>query len=181
MNEAEPDARPTSDPPGPVLEDGVLCLRPLTLAEVIAWQAGEDDEIRKWFQLERPSSRQDATRAIKAWKRSWAEGGPIRHFGVWSDRELVGGVEVRDRGGGAAYLSCLIFAAHRRHGHATRAVRLAIDYARRALPVTRMVVIIDEQNTAARGVAEAAGFTLEGPADPSEHVELGEMLRYVSS
>ncbi|MCA9704359.1 MAG: GNAT family N-acetyltransferase [Myxococcales bacterium] len=166
---------------GPVLEDDVLRLRPLTLDEVVSWQAGEDDEIRRWFQLSRPSSRQDVTRAIQAWKRSWTEGGPVRHFGIWTidGDALVGGVEVRDRGEGSAYLTYLVFADHRRRGHASRAVRLAADYARRALPVERLVIITDAGNEAARGVAEAAGFGLDGPADPSEYVELGEMLRYV--
>lgn len=181
MDEAEPGTRPSSVRPGPVLEDGVLRLRPLTLAEVVTWHAGEDDEIRKWFQFPRPSSRQDVTQAIKAWKRSWVEDGPVRHFGVWviDGDTLVGGVEVRNRGEGAAYLSFMIFAGHRRRGHATRAVRLAVDYAREALPVQRMVIITDARNTASQGVAKGAGFTLEGPADPREHVEIGEMLRYV--
>lgn len=171
------------DHPGPVLEDGVLRLRPLTLSEVAAWHAGEDDEVRKWFQFPRPSSRQDVTQAIKAWKRSWSEGGPVRHFGVWVIEQdmLVGGIEVRDRGEGAAYLSYMIFADHRRHGHATRAVRLAVDYARKALPVQRVVIITDTTNLASRGVAEGAGFELDGPADPREHVEIGEMIRYVRS
>lgn len=183
MDDAEPGARLPSDRPGPVIEDGVLRLRPLTLAEVGQWHANEDDEIRTWFQFPRPSSRQDVTQAIKAWKRSWAEGGPVRHFGVWviEHERLVGGVEVRDRGEGSAYLSYTIFASHRRRGYATRAVRLVVDYACEALPVQRIVIITDARNTASRGVAEGAGFTLEGPADPREHVEIGEMIRYVRS
>lgn len=172
-----------TDPRGPVLDDGSVRLRPLALVDVVAWQAGEDDEIRKWFQFPRPSTRADVTRAIRTWRRSWAEGGPVRHFGAWSidGDALVGGVEVRDRGQGSAYLTYLVFAAHRRHGYATRAVRLAVDYAREALPVQHLVIITDTANAASRRVAEAAGFTLDGPADPSEHVEMGQMLRYVHS
>jgi len=167
--------------PLPALEDEVLCLRPLASTDAAAWHAGEDEQIRHWFQFPRPSSRRDVSEAIQAWAHSWASDGPVRHFGAWlrSGAVLVGGVEARDRGEGAAYISYVTFADHRRQGHASRAVRLVSDYALEALPVERLVITTDATNTASRGVASAAGFRLDGPADPDEHVELGEMLRYV--
>ena len=49
------------------------------------------------------------------------------------------------------------------------------------LSVDGFVAIVDERNIASRGVAENAGFTLDGPAEPWEHTESGPMLRYVFS
>ncbi|MCA9655566.1 MAG: GNAT family N-acetyltransferase [Myxococcales bacterium] len=175
------DAPPGGDPSVPTLEDGVIRLRPLTLADADAWLEGEDDVIRRWFQFPRPSTRADVSAAIESWARSWREGGRVRHFGIEAGASptLVGGVEVRDRGEGSAYVSYLIFAPHRRRGHGSRAVRLAALHALQDTPVTRLVIIVDEDNQASRAVAEAAGFRLEGLAEAWEHVELGSMLRYV--
>lgn len=163
------------------LEDGVVRLRPLRPEDADAWLAGEDDEIRRWFQFPRASNRADVAGAIEAWRRSWREGGRVRHFGIWEQESgaLVGGVELRDRGEGAAYVSYLVFAPHRGRGHASRAVRLAVIHAEQAMPIERLVIITDAANEASQRVALAAGFRLDGPADPLEHVELGAMLRFV--
>lgn len=163
------------------LEDGVVRLRPLRPSDAEAWLAGEDDEIRRWFQFPRPSKASDVAAAIEAWTRSWREGGRVRHFGVWSIETgaLVGGVELRDRGEGSAYLSYLVFAPHRRQGYATRAVRLAVIHAEQAMPVERLVIITDADNVASQHVALAAGLRPDGPADPLEHIEIGPMLRFV--
>jgi RimJ/RimL family protein N-acetyltransferase len=163
------------------LEDGVVRLRPLQPSDAGAWLAGEDDEIRRWFQLPRASTLPDVEATIEAFGRSWREGGRVRQFGVWAVESgtLVGGVELRERGEDAAYLSYQVFAPHRRKGYATRAVRLAVIHAEQALPVERLVIITDVDNVAAQGVALAAEFRLDGPADPHEHIELGNMLRFV--
>ncbi len=163
------------------LEDGVVCLRPLQPADAEAWLAGEDDEIRRWFQAPRASTRSDVDAAIAAWTRSWQSDGRVRHFGAWAQESntLVGGVELRSRGEDSAYLSYQVFAPHRRKGYGTRAVRLAVIHAEQALTVERLVIITDAGNLGSRGVALAAGFRLEGPADPYEHIEIGPMLRFV--
>jgi RimJ/RimL family protein N-acetyltransferase len=163
------------------LEDGVVRLRPLQPADAEAWLAGEDDEIRRWFQFPRASTRPDVDASIEAWTRSWRERGRVRNFGVWEVESgaLVGGVELRERGEGSAYLSYQVFAPYRRKGYASRAVRLAVIHAEQALPVERLVIITDAANVASQGVALAAGFRLDGPADPNEHIEMGDMLRFV--
>lgn len=163
------------------LEDGVVRLRPLQPSDAEVWLAGEDEEIRRWFQLPRPSTRPDVDAAIEAWTRSWRERGRVRHFGAWAVESgtLLGGVELRERGEGSAYLSYQVFAPHRRKGYATRAVRLAVIHAEQALPIERLVIITAADNVAAQGVALAADFRLDGPADPYEHIEIGDMLRFV--
>jgi RimJ/RimL family protein N-acetyltransferase len=162
------------------LEDGVVRLRPLEPSDADAWLAGEDDEIRRWLQLPRPSTRLDVEATIETWARSWRDAGRVRHFGVWEMESgaLAGGVELRVRGD-TAYLTYVVFAPHRRRGYATRAVRLAVIHAEQTLPVEWLVIIVAADNEAAKGVAVAADFRLAGPADPHDHVEIGPMLRYV--
>jgi RimJ/RimL family protein N-acetyltransferase len=168
------------DDEGVELDDGVVRLRPLRASDAEAWLAGEDDETRRWFQFPRPSTRADVDEAIDGWARSWREGGPVRCFGAWAIHgdTLVGGVELRHRAD-AVYVSYQVFAPYRRRGYATRAVRMAVIHAELALPVERMVIITDASNTASQGVALATGFRLDGPAEPYEHTEIGEMLRFV--
>ena len=85
-----------------------------------------------------------------------------------------------DRGDTRANISVGVYPGFRRLGYAARAVRLACEYARDALPVKAIVAIIDTENVASRGVAEAAGFVFEANAEPSEYGdETGLMLRYV--
>jgi RimJ/RimL family protein N-acetyltransferase len=64
---------------------------------------------------------------------------------------------------------------------ATLAVRLAAGWAFSQLNIDGLVAIVDERNLASRGVALAAGFELEGAAEPWEYSESGVMLRYAQS
>ncbi|HSM65763.1 MAG TPA: GNAT family N-acetyltransferase [Ilumatobacteraceae bacterium] len=109
----------------------------------------------------------------------WAADGPVRHWGIWSDDQLVGGVELRMRDDGRANLSYLVFPAARRRGLATRAAQMASTWAFETLGVSAVVAIIDEQNVASRQVAERAGFVLDGRAEPWEYSETGIMLCYL--
>lgn len=165
----------------PVLSDGVVVLRPLTRADAAAFHAGEDEEQRRWFEFPRPGSVEGVAAAIERWQESWRAGGPVRYFGVWeaATAQLAGGVEARDRGDGRANVSYVVFPDFRRRGFATRAVLVLCAYAASALPVQAAAAVIDTENEASRRVAERAGFTLEGPAEPWEYSETGAMLRYV--
>ena len=64
---------------------------------------------------------------------------------------------------------------------ATAAVELAVAWAIEQLAVEEFVAVIDERNLGSRTVAERAGFTLDGLAEPWEHAESGTMLRYLFS
>lgn len=92
---------------------------------------------------------------------------------------LVGDVELRDRGDRLANLSYVVFPPARRRHVATRAVRLATGRALTNLPVEGLVAIVDPTNHASIGVAQAAGFAHDGPADPSEHDSSVTMLRFI--
>ena len=155
-------------------------LRALELSDAPAWLAGEDAEQLRWFQMP-AASLTDVERAIEQWSAGWREDGPVRQWGIWVDEALAGGVELRVREDGRANVSYVVFPAFRRCGHATEAVQLAVAWGVTHLPVDGFVAIVDERNIASRRVAERAGFTLDGPAEPWEHAESGPMLRYVFS
>jgi RimJ/RimL family protein N-acetyltransferase len=175
-----------SAPAWPEPADDAVVLRVLDITDAAAWQAGEDEEQRRWFQFPAPAPLDRVEAAIRSWRASWAVAGPRRHWGIWvapGDRadpgaELAGGVEVIDLGDGRARLSYVVFPDWRRRGIATRAARLATSWALDALPVHAVVAIVDARNVASLGVVRAAGYAFDGPADPSEHDEDGPMLRF---
>jgi RimJ/RimL family protein N-acetyltransferase len=149
--------------------DDVVILRRLSMDDVDAWLAGADDEQIRWFAFPGPATRAHVERAIAAWQESWASEGPVRQW--WVCRrptgELAGGVEVRDLEDGRVNLSYVVFPAHRRHGLATRASRLALDYASRVLGASSAVIKIVEGNEASLGVARRLGADLVG-YEPSD-------------
>jgi RimJ/RimL family protein N-acetyltransferase len=171
----QPDAMTTA----PVLFDDGVELRTLVLADAEAWKAGEDDEQIRWFEAPGPAPIENVIAAIRRWQAGWADDGPVRHWGIWRDDHLAGGVELRIRHDGRASVSYVVFPAWRRRGVATRAVRLASAWAFETLDVSAVVAIIDEQNTASRRVAERVGFVLDGLAEPWEYSETGVMARYL--
>jgi RimJ/RimL family protein N-acetyltransferase len=164
----------------PVLVDDDLVLRVLRPDDAPAWHVGEDEEQRRWFEVPGPAPYENVVAAIGRWRSSWAGGGRVHHWGIWTaEVGLAGGVELRDRGDRKVNVSYVVFPPARRRGLATRAVRLATDWAFANLPVDAAVAIIDERNVASRAVARSAGFALDGPAERWEHRESGPMLRFV--
>jgi len=163
----------------PVLEDGTVVLRVLRPDDVAAWKQGEDDEQIRWFEAPGPAPLENIAAAIDAWRASWRTDDAVRHWGIELEGELVGGVELRRRPDGRCNISYLVFPVARRRGIATRAVQLASRWAFSQLAATALVAVIDERNEASRRAATAAGFALDGPAEPWEYSESGVMLRYV--
>lgn len=144
---------------GVVLNDEVVLLRPLSLADVDEWMAGEDDEQIRWFEFPGPASRANVVSAVENWMASWSVGGPVRHWGV-SERTsgtIVGGVEVRDLGGGEVNLSYVVFPAFRGRGIATRAATLALGYAANEMGAETAIVKVLEGNRASFGVVRRLG------------------------
>ena len=166
------------------LSDGVVVLDRFRLDDAQAQLAGEDEEHARRFGWYPARSTLETVRtAILGWQEQWRTGGPTRAFAVRDAHtgELMGGCEVRLRGGGLARMSYWTFPAHRGRGLASRAVCLACSYAFRELGVKRMDLHIAADNVASRGVARRAGFTEENLVPP-EGEEVGEakapMLRY---
>lgn len=163
----------------PVLTGPQVTLRVLTLDDVDGWLAGDDEEQQRWFEAPGPAPRENVVRHVEEARKGWEVSGPKRHWGIWLDDVLAGGIDINNRGEGSAYLSYVVFPSSRRRGVAAESIPLVIQWAFDNWPVDRAVAVIDELNTASRATAERAGFRLEGVADPSEYSESGNMLRYV--
>jgi RimJ/RimL family protein N-acetyltransferase len=163
----------------PVLLGDGFVLKALVLSDAEAWKAGEDPEQTKWFEAPGPAPMSNVRAAIRSWQAGWTEDGPIRQWGIWSHDQLAGGVELRVREDGRANVSYVVFPFWRRLGLAAAAVRLVAAWAFEILGVSAVVAVIDEENVASRGVADRAGFQLDGLAESWEHSESGVMLRYV--
>jgi RimJ/RimL family protein N-acetyltransferase len=153
------------DDPG----DDVVLLRGLSMDDVDAWLAGEDDEQLRWFEFPGPATRARVERAIAAWQESWVQSGAVRQWGVCTRpaNELAGGVEIRDLGDGRVNLSYVIFPPYRRRGLATRASRLALEYAERVVGASSAVIKILDGNEASLGVARNLGAEMIG-REPSD-------------
>lgn len=163
----------------PVLLGEGFILRVLELSDAEAWKAGEDPEQIRWFDAPGPAPLENIVNAIMTWRSGWANAGPVCHWGIWVEGRLAGGVELRVREDGKANVSYLVFPFFRRRGLARKATRLAAEWAFKHLRAPAVVAVVDEANTASRGVAEGAGFKLDGFAEPWEYSESGVMLRYV--
>lgn len=145
-----------------VLSDGVVVLDGHTLADVHAQVAGEDDEQAKRFGWYPSRSTDETVRAaIERWREEWRSGGPTRAFALRVEGVLAGGCELRLRDGGAE-MSYYVFPPFRRRGLATRAVRLACDYAFEELSLAWLELHVEPDNAASLGVARKAGFAGKG-------------------
>src|SRR5688572_13104281 len=114
-----------------IIESDILRLRPPTLADADEWLAGEDDELARWFEFPRRSTSEDVVCSIERWTDSWRVGGPVRCWAICdvTTAAIAGGVELRQLDPGDVNLSYFVFAPWRRRGLATRAAKLALDYA----------------------------------------------------
>ena len=168
------------------ISDGVLLLRPHDEEDIVPHVAGEDDEVRHWLwnDVNLKSTVEKFTRVLEQWQEEWRTGAGHRS---WAVRELtsdtlVGVVDVRDRGEGSVNVSVAIWPEHRGKGYATRAIKLAAQYAHERMGLSRTVAVIDTENGASRRAAEKAGFVFDGSAESWEYGAedaTGVMLRYV--
>jgi RimJ/RimL family protein N-acetyltransferase/ADP-ribose pyrophosphatase YjhB (NUDIX family) len=158
----DPDAG-TDYGPQPELTDGVVVLRPWRDEDVEVAVGGHDEEIAHWFGFAQvtPSVEQHRE-AVEEWRRGYTANRAVVSFVVEHDGQVVGSVEVRDRGKATGTLSWTLYAGHRGHGYATRAVRLLVDYAIGELGLQRVEAEVEPGNVASSRVATRAGLRREG-------------------
>jgi len=152
--------------PDPRLSDGVVTLRPWTLADVAAIaRACNDPEIARWIhQMPSPYGEQDAREYVLATQAAWREGTggffaivdaesgrPVGSIAIHVIDPIFGNVEV-------GYWAA---AEARRRGFTTRALRLISRWAIE-VGAERVQLRADVHNTASLRVAERAGFSREG-------------------
>lgn len=155
-------------PPWPVLSDGVVTLRPMTVADAQAHLAGEDDEQMRWL-----SGGRSTTASVTGWiernRVSWEAGGPTHNFGISTTANgLVGMIEansdasqISGLGAGEANISYGLYPVGRGLGYATRAVNLVSTYLVDC--GLRPVIRASPANARSISVAQRCGFL---PGDP---------------
>jgi len=153
--------------PDPPLTDGTVLLRPWADSDVPAVaEACRDPEITRWIDdIPTPYTRAEARAYVAACRRGWKDGS-LWAFAVvdTSSGNVVGscGIGWQDHPHGVAEIGYWVRAGHRERGVATRAVRLASEWAFDEGGVQRLQLRADELNTASQRVAERAGFQREG-------------------
>lgn len=151
----------------PTLTDGTVTLRPWRDDDVAEAVAGHDDEMALWFGWDPEDITPERhRRAITRWRERYAAGEQAS-FVIEHDAHLVGSVELTREGTAGASLRWTLYAGHRGHGFAARAVRILVDWAftdpsQGGLGLQRVEARIDPRNDASRRVATRAGLRLEG-------------------
>ena len=150
-------------PSQPTLTDGVVVLRPWRDEDVEAAVAGHDEEIAYWFGFPTVTPTPERhQQAVDEWRAAYDDGRRVVAFVIEHDGEVVGSVDVRDVGERTGQLSWALYAGHRGHGYATRAVRLLADYALDELGYTRVEAKVEPSNTRSTRVATRSGMRREG-------------------
>ncbi len=138
-------------------------LRQLSLADVAAHCAGEDDRTVRW--LTGGYGTVENTSSYFAWlAHNAATGSGKRGFGIWLDERLAGYVDCDpdNRDGleqGDVNLSYAVHPWVRGRGVAAEAVRLICDYIVANDIGTRGAIRVAPENEASVRVAEKCGFT----------------------
>ena len=152
----------------PTLTDGVVWLTPFAQSDGIAiGDFNLDDDHRRWFDQppvdpDPEGRRRHGEEVAERWRSAWATGKELT-FAVRleADGEAIGMAELQPVADGAADISYAIAPTHRRHGYASRAVRLLADAGLERLGFTRIDLRCDAENVASARTAERAGFTFE--------------------
>lgn len=128
-------------------------------------EACQDPEIPRWTVVPSPYREADA-RAFIAGQTERLARGEAAPFAIVSanGKTFLGSVEVTllDRRSGRGEIGYWIAAGARRQGIALSAVRLISSWALEDLELERLELLVEPDNPASQGVAEAAGYTREG-------------------
>jgi RimJ/RimL family protein N-acetyltransferase/8-oxo-dGTP pyrophosphatase MutT (NUDIX family) len=147
----------------PTLTDGVVTLRAWEDEDVDAAIAGQDEEIAHWFGFSTAKpTREQQQDAVRQWRRDYTDGRRRVSFVVEAEGRPAGTVEVRDIGQSTGELSWALYAGHRGHGYATRAIRLLAEYAFSELGLSRLQARVEPDNVRAIRLARRSGFRNEG-------------------
>jgi RimJ/RimL family protein N-acetyltransferase len=143
----------------PLYDDGVVFLTGYREDDLDAHLAGEDEETARRFGWWPKRSTPDTVMAaFRHWALDWATSGPTRTFAVRdATGTLLGGCQLRRHQDGPWTVSYWTGAAHRRHGVATRALRLLLSHADRE-GISDIECHVAQDNVASRRVADRAGF-----------------------
>jgi len=167
--------------PDPPLSDGVITLRAKGRDDVDTLVAiCQDPEISRWTRVPSPYTREDAEGWIAASELDRQVERAIDWLVEDVEGEVVASIAVQDirADEGIGEIGYWVAAPARGRGIATRAVRLATEWALRDLGLETLELMTHQDNVASQGVARAAGFTETGETNvpPREGLAPG---RYV--
>jgi RimJ/RimL family protein N-acetyltransferase len=163
-----------------ILTDGVITLRPRTLADVDAQIAGQDDLYEQWLEWD-PPSRESVTAMIVASTQSWEQGMARYDFGVFdADSDALIGNALANHidpllGVGEVNIAYGVFPSWRGRGVAGRVVELLCGWVGENPTATTAVLKIDADNYGSLAVAKRHGFI----ADGAINVATGSIDRFV--
>jgi RimJ/RimL family protein N-acetyltransferase len=122
----------------------------------------DDPEVDRWTGAPSPFDTEAARRYLAAAREQRAKGHAVQLV-ITTDGGVAQGEVMLFRGAadeGDVELAYGVGAAHRRRGLASKAVRLLVDYAARQIGARRVLLRIEDGNTASKAVAKATGFAL---------------------
>lgn len=140
------------------LTDGVVSLRPWTLADVPRlteiWQ---DGELQRRFAVSPPVTDASTAGFVHGVTGAWRDGVQLS-LAIEADGDVVGGCDLDELDRATPQLGYWLGAEARGHGYATRAATLLAEWATRDLGVARLELEIEPDNVASIRVAERLGF-----------------------
>lgn len=149
-----------------VLTDGFVTLRPPEDSDV-EWvvRSCRDPENQRWLPLlPHPYERADAEWWIGRCKRAWADGSAAPFVVLDSATgDRLGTIEIRT--GTSADVGYWLAPEGRGRGAMTRALRLLLRYSFEERGVAQVELFTLLDNVRSQGVAERAGFRLDGTAE----------------
>ncbi|MFD9903605.1 GNAT family N-acetyltransferase [Streptomyces sp. NPDC059063] len=163
------------------LSDGVIALTPLSLADVDAHLAGEDDELVRWLSGG-PGTRAGTAAYVRHCRDQWATGGALRAFGIRAGEAatLAGTIDVRlampGWPAGEVNIAYGLYPQWRGGGLATRAVELICRYAASEGAAVG-VIRVEPDNPASAAVARRTGFTHAGQGRDADGTLLDRYVR----
>lgn len=153
------------DHPHPPLTDGVVSLRPWSEADLAAFVAmHHDSDVARFTPLATPYTEADGRAWLAAEPGRRVAGDELALAVFEEGGEAIGSIGLRpdphDRE--IVEVGYVVAAPARGRGVATRAVRLAVEWALREWRPARVQLTTTSDNVASHRVAERAGFRREG-------------------
>ncbi|SEB51041.1 Protein N-acetyltransferase, RimJ/RimL family [Paramicrobacterium humi] len=142
-------------------DDGVVMLRPLTMADADAHLAGQDVEYVTWLDGADGTEATEKRRLADA-EKAWEAGGPTFAFAIMSEGKLAGTITAEvgreDLHDNQADIVYGLYPDTRGRGIATRAVMLMVSFLDQVPGISEAVIRVSPANPRSRSVAERAGF-----------------------
>ena len=162
------------------MNDGVILLDTHRIDDAEAHLRGEDKEMRRYFDADRPATIEETREAMARWIAGRAVGAPMFAYALRDiSGQLMGGCELRMRSVSSANVSYWLFPSFRGHGYAVRALALLSDATSQITALKWLEARISPDNEPSLRVARKAAFTYAGTVQEKVRGGLSTMHVYV--